>query len=44
MKFWKGKKYRPVVEVKKMKGEKPTVIQVSGRRYVWEPHNIRRGK
>lgn len=30
----KGHKYRPVVTVAKVKNEVPTVIQVSGRRYV----------
>ena len=35
-KFEKGDKYRPVVTVTKVKGNTPTVIEVSGRRYVLE--------
>ncbi|KIL46962.1 hypothetical protein KP77_25310 [Jeotgalibacillus alimentarius] len=30
----KGDKYRPVVTIVKVKNEVPTVIQVSGKRYV----------
>ena len=35
-KFEKGDKYRPVVKVTKVKKEVPTVIEMSGRRYVLE--------
>ncbi|WP_188631567.1 hypothetical protein [Lentibacillus kapialis] len=44
MKFWKGMKYRPIVSVVKMRGEKPTVIEVSGRRYVYSPQNGNSGR
>lgn len=37
----KGDKYRPVATVKKVKGETPTVLIISGRRYVYEPDNRR---
>ena len=33
-KFEKGEKYRPIVHVQKVKKDVPTVIKVSGRRYV----------
>lgn len=33
-KFVKGEKYRPVVHVDKVKNDVPTVLKVSGRRYV----------
>ena len=36
-KLTKGESYHPAVTVKKMKGTIPTVIEVSGRRYVYEP-------
>ena len=35
-KFEKGEKYRPVVTVTKVKGSIPTVVEMSGRRYVLE--------
>ena len=35
-KFEKGDRYRPVVTVKKVKKDIPTVIEASGRRYVLE--------
>ena len=35
-KFTKGEKYRPVVTVTKVKGNTPTVVEMSGRRYVLE--------
>lgn len=44
MKFWKDKKFRPRVTVLKMKGEKPSVIEVSGRRYVYSPNDVNSGK
>ncbi|MGG6447314.1 hypothetical protein [Pseudobacillus badius] len=34
MKRSKGDKYRPIVTITKMKGETPSVLMVSGRRYV----------
>ncbi|MEN2468131.1 hypothetical protein [Ornithinibacillus sp. JPR2-1] len=40
--FSKGEKYRPVVTVKKVKKNIPTVITVSGRRYVHEPEGKRK--
>ncbi|WP_255247365.1 hypothetical protein [Paucisalibacillus globulus] len=40
--FFKGEKYRPVVTIKKLKGKTPTVLEVSGRRYVLEPEGKRR--
>lgn len=30
----KGKKYRPVVTIAKVKNDIPTVLMISGRRYV----------
>lgn len=46
MKREKGDRYRPIVTVKKLKGNVPSVIEVSGRRYVYTPHDVnsRRGK
>lgn len=34
--FEKGDKYRPVVTVTKVKKDVPTVVEMSGRRYVLE--------
>lgn len=31
-----GDKYRPIVHVKKVKNNVPTVLQISGRRYILE--------
>ena len=31
-----GDKYRPIVHIKKVKNNVPTVLQISGRRYVLE--------
>jgi len=43
--FTKGEKYRPVVTVEKAKRGKPTVIKVSGFRYILDhAHAIRRGR
>jgi hypothetical protein len=42
MNLHKGSKHRPVMTVKKMKGKVPTVIEISGRRYVYEPEGKRR--
>lgn len=30
----KGDKYRPIVHIEKTKGEVPTVVFISGRRYI----------
>lgn len=38
-KFVKGKQYQQIVTVEKVRGEVPTVIVVSGRRYVYDPNN-----
>ena len=35
-KFEKGEKYRPTVTVTKVKKDVPTVVEMSGRRYVLE--------
>lgn len=35
--FEKGERYRPVVKVLKVKKGIPTVVEMSGRRYVHEP-------
>ena len=35
-KFKKGESYRPIVRITKVKKDVPTVIVVSGRRYVLE--------
>lgn len=40
--FKKHEKYRPIVKILKLKGNIPTVIQVSGRRYVLEHENQRK--
>ena len=42
-KFEKGEKYRPIVRVAKVKKDIPTVIMVSGRRYVLEHKDQFRG-
>ncbi len=34
--YQKGDKYRPVVHIEKVKNGVPTVLKVSGRRYVLE--------
>ena len=44
-KFTKGEKYRPIVTVTKVKKDIPTVVEMSGRRYVLEhKDNFRSGK
>lgn len=43
-KFEKGERYRPIVTVKKTRKGIPTVITVSGRRYVYDPGTVRRFK
>ena len=42
-KFKKGEKYRPIVRIAKVKKDTPTVIMVSGRRYVLEHKDQFRG-
>lgn len=42
-KFIKGEKYRPVVRVKKVKKEVPTVIELSGREYILRHKDQYRG-
>lgn len=42
-KFEKGEKYRPTVTVTKVKKEVPTVVEMSGRRYVLEHKDNFRG-
>ena len=39
----KGDKYRPVVKVTKVKKDVPTVVEMSGRRYVLEHKDNFRG-
>ena len=41
-KFSKGERYRPIVTIDKVRKHIPTVILVSGRRYVYDPQTIRR--
>lgn len=45
-KYKEGERYRPIVTIDKVKGRVPTVIMVSGRRYVYDPNtqNRRGGK
>ena len=38
-----GDKYRPIVHVKKVKKGIPTVLQISGRRYILEHKDTYRG-
>ncbi|WP_019377693.1 hypothetical protein [Virgibacillus halodenitrificans] len=38
-KFEKGEKYRPIVTIEKVK-KVPTIITVSGRRYVYDPKGV----
>ena len=43
-KFEKGERYRPIVTVTKVKNDVPTVVEMSGRRYVLEHQDqFRRG-
>lgn len=42
--FVKDERYRPIVTIVKVRGETPTVIEVSGRRYVMEHRDTWRGK
>lgn len=41
--FKKGERYRPIVTIQKLRGKVPTVIKVSGRRYVYDPNNEQKG-
>lgn len=36
MKRSKGDKYRPIATIEKMKGDIPSVLTISGRRYIWD--------
>jgi len=38
----KGSQFNAVVDVKKVKKEAPTVIEIEGRRYVYEPESQRK--
>lgn len=43
--FTKGEKYRPIVTVEKTKNGKPTVLKVSGLRYILDhPYAMKRKK
>ena len=42
-KFEKGERYRPIVTVTKVKGNTPTVVEMSGRRYILEHKDQYRG-
>ena len=42
--FVKGEKYRPIVTISKQKKGVPTVIEVSGKRYVLEHKDTWKGK
>lgn len=39
-KFTKGERYRPIVTVDKVKKGIPTVVMMSGRRYVYDPGTV----
>lgn len=39
MKREKGDKYRPIVHIEKVKNGTPTVLQISGNRYILEHKN-----
>ena len=41
--FTVNDRYRPIVTIKKIKKEVPTVIEVSGRRYVYENADTYKG-
>lgn len=41
--FTVNDRYRPIVTIKKVKKEVPTVIEVSGRRYVYENVDTHKG-
>lgn len=38
--FSPGEKYRPVVSVEKTKKGKPTVINIGGRRFIYDPGTV----
>lgn len=42
-KFTVNDRYRPIVKIKKIKKDVPTVIEVSGRRYVYENPDTYKG-
>lgn len=37
--YEKGEQYRPIVTIEKIKKKVPTILTVSGRRYVYDPQN-----
>ena len=39
-KFSKGERYRPIVTIEKVRKGIPTVITVSGRRYIFDPGTV----
>lgn len=39
-KFEKGEQYRPIVRVDKVRNGIPTVVMMSGRRYVYDPGTV----
>lgn len=41
--FEVNERYRPIVTIKKVKKDIPTVIEVSGRRYVYETSDSYKG-
>jgi len=43
-KFTKGEQYRPIVTVDKVRKGIPTVLIISGRRYIYDPGTVNRGK
>lgn len=41
-KFSRGERYRPIVTVDKVKNGVPTVVIMSGRRYIYDPGTVNR--
>lgn len=41
-KFTKGERYRPIVTVDKVRNGIPTVLKISGRRYIYDPGTVNR--
>ena len=40
--FYKGERYRPIVEIEKVRRGTPTVVTMSGRRYIYDPGTVNR--
>lgn len=40
--FTKGDRYRPVVTIERVRNGTPTVLKVSGRRYIYDPGTVNR--